>query len=145
MSLTVRVVDHGSEDYEACVELRREILRRPLGLDFSLEQLQGEDTDTHVAAFDGEELVGCLVLTPQEQDLKMRQVAVAVNRQGTGVGRNLVKASEEIAAEQGFARITLHARDTAIPFYERLGYQVEGEPFVEVGIPHRAMSKSIGR
>jgi predicted GNAT family N-acyltransferase len=145
VSLTVRVVDHGSEDYEACVELRREILRRPLGLDFSLEQLQGEDTDTHVAAFDGEELVGCLVLTPQEQDLKMRQVAVAVNRQGTGVGRNLVKASEEIAAEQGFARITLHARDTAIPFYERLGYQVEGEPFVEVGIPHRAMSKSIGR
>jgi len=37
----------------------------------------------------------------------------------------------------------LSARDTAIPFYERLKYNVEGEPFEEVTIPHRLMAKNL--
>jgi predicted GNAT family N-acyltransferase len=37
----------------------------------------------------------------------------------------------------------LHARATAVPFYLRLGYTVVGEPFEEVGIPHRGMEKAL--
>jgi len=37
--------------------------------------------------------------------------------------------------------MVLHAREAAIPFYLRLGYELEGEPFTEVGIPHRRMVK----
>jgi predicted GNAT family N-acyltransferase len=54
-----------------------------------------------------------------------------------------VEASERVAIERGALRMTLHARQTAVPFYERLGYRVVGEPFIEVGIPHRAMEKSL--
>ena len=39
--------------------------------------------------------------------------------------------------------MTLHAREAAVPFYERLGYLSEGEPFDEVGLPHRAMRKRL--
>jgi predicted GNAT family N-acyltransferase len=35
----------------------------------------------------------------------------------------------------------MHARKTAVPFYERIGYQVAGEEFLEVGIPHYEMRK----
>ena len=31
--------------------------------------------------------------------------------------------------------MSLHARQIAVPFYERLGYTIVGEPFEEVGIP----------
>jgi predicted GNAT family N-acyltransferase len=56
----------------------------------------------------------------------------------------MVEWSEKRAGELGAAKMILHARESAIPFYLRLGYRVEGEPFVEVGIPHRAMVRDLG-
>lgn len=43
--------------------------------------------------------------------------------------------------KRGYARIYLHAREYAVGFYEKLGYECFGEPFTEVGIPHRHMQK----
>ncbi len=139
-----RPVAHGSPEYEATVELRREVLRRPLGLDFTEEQLAAEAGDTHLALFDGEEVVGCLILTSKDATtVKMRQVAVRPGRQGKGVGRRLVALAESMAYLKGHRRMVLNARDTAVPFYVVLGYAIEGEPFEEVGIPHRAMFKEL--
>jgi predicted GNAT family N-acyltransferase len=39
--------------------------------------------------------------------------------------------------------MVLHARDTAVPFYEALGYEAFDDPFVEVAIPHRKMRKAL--
>lgn len=140
----IRVVAHGSPEYDATVELRRAVLRRPLGLDFSPEQLASEASDTHLAQFEEDQALACLILTPKDlKTLKMRQVAVAPERQGRGLGRLLVEGSEVWGREHGFEKMTLHARDTAVPFYLALGYAVEGEPFEEVGIPHCAMSKTL--
>ena len=52
-------------------------------------------------------------------------------------------ALERAAAAQGSERVYLGAQVTAVPFYERLGYRVFGEPFVEAGIPHRLMEKTV--
>ena len=41
--------------------------------------------------------------------------------------------------------MTLHARQVAVPFYERLGYSIVGEPFEEVSIPHFKMEKGLRR
>jgi predicted GNAT family N-acyltransferase len=40
-------------------------------------------------------------------------------------------------------KITLHARENAIPFYEKLNYYKVGNPFVEVGLNHSEMEKKI--
>lgn len=141
--IEVREIAHLSPEYDAVVELRREVLRRPLGLDYTTEQLASEGGDVHLAGYDGEELVACLILSPHGDEVKMRQVAVSPTRQRQGVGRLLVEASERVARDKGFDRMVLHARDTAVPFYEALGYSVEGAPFEEVGIPHRRMSKPL--
>ena len=142
--IDVRPVAHGSKEYEATVELRREVLRRPLGLDFTPEGLAAERDDTHLALFEGETVVACLVLTPENPTtLKMRQVAVRPGRQGQGLGRRLVDAAEPLSSVKGYRRMVLHARDAAVPFYLAQGYAVEGDPFEEVGIPHRAMSKEL--
>lgn len=138
-------VEHGSKEYDKTVELRREVLRRPLGLDFTPEQLAAERDDLHLAHFQDGEVLGCLILTRvDDATLRMRQVAIHPDHQRRGLGLNLVEAAEVASSEQGFRRMILHARKTAVPFYVRLGYRVEGEPFEEVGLPHRAMSKSLG-
>jgi len=142
--LSVEHVRYGSPEYEATVELRRQVLRRPLGLDFTPEQLAAEADDVHLALFEGREAVACLILTAEDSDLvKMRQVAVREDQQGKGLGRRLVEAFETVARERGARRIVLHARETAVPFYLALGYALEGEPFEEVGIPHRTMVKDL--
>lgn len=142
--MTCRLVEHGSSEYEATVALRYEVLRRPLGLEFSPEQLAAESSDLHCTLWDDAELVGCLVLTPlNEREIKMRQVAIHPDRQGQGLGRELVEFCEDEARKLGFVEMVLHARDTAVPFYLRLGYELEGDPFTEVGIPHRKMRKML--
>ena len=137
------IVAFGSREYEATVALRREVLRRPLGLDFAPEQLAAEAGDVHFALFEGEDAVACLILVPQADGVKMRQVAVRGDRQGRGLGRRLVGLSEAWARERGLRTMVLHARESAVPFYEALGYGAEGEPFEEVGLPHRAMRKAL--
>lgn len=141
---TVRLVTHGSSEYEETVALRDDILRRPLGLIFTPEQLGMESQDFHVGCYRSDELVGCLILTPlSDGALKMRQVAVADRAQRQGVGQTMVRFCEEFAAHNGFHEITMHARETAVPFYLKLGYEIVGERFEEVTIPHFRMRKAM--
>ena len=60
-----------------------------------------------------------------------------------GVGRQLVAASEAFARRNGYDVMELNARDTAVPFYEKLDYTVVGEQFEEVGIVHFKMMKNM--
>ena len=138
-------IAHGSPEYAATIALRDEVLRKPLGLRFSGEQLRAERGDHHLACYRDSRLIACLVLTPISGDgVRMRQVAVAADCRREGVGRTLVSYAERFAAGLGYREMTAHARETAVPFYEKLGYTVCGDRFIEVGIPHVRLSKKLG-
>lgn len=131
-------------EYDESIALRYEVLRKPLGLSFSPEQLAKEWADTHLAAFHNSgKMVGILVLSPLDDEIvKMRQVAVTAEMQGRGVGAALVAQAENTAQAAQFKKMVLNARETAVPFYLRLGYQIVGERFEEVSIPHFKMEKT---
>lgn len=138
-------IDFATPDYDEAVQLRTQILRTPLGLTFTTEQLAAEYLDIHFAAFDEEGVLkGILLMLPQDaQIVKMRQVAIAAEMQGQGIGRALVAASEAWASINQYKTIELHARDIAIPFYEKLGYECVGDWFSEVNILHKKMIKNL--
>jgi predicted N-acetyltransferase YhbS len=140
-----REVPLGSPEYQAAILLREAVLRRPLGLVLSAEELAAEPGCRHFVGLAGREVIATLLLKPLDgQTVKMRQVAVDPARQGLGVGAGLVRFAEEAARGLGFQRMVAHARATALPFYQRLGYSVEGERFIENTIPHQFVSKSLG-
>lgn len=144
MSFALKWVPHGSPEYMQAVALRLHVLREPLGLNFSPEELAREADHFHLTAYLAESLVGCLVLVPLEAgEIKMRQVAVAPDWQGGRVGSEMVKEAERFARERGFKLMTLHARQNVVPFYSRLGYTTEGDVFEEVTIPHQKMLKRL--
>lgn len=144
--MIIKEIKYGSIDYKNEVELRDKVLRKPLGLKFTKEQLDEEKEQFHFCAFDNEKIIGCLLLKPQSNAvIQMRQVAVDDVEQGKGIGRQLVLFAEKFALEKKFKEIILHARDTAIPFYENLGYEKIGGGFVEVTIPHWEMKKSLSK
>ncbi len=138
-------IEFATPAYDAVIKLRCKILRTPLGLDFSAEELAIEYQYHHLAAYnENGKLTGCLVLVPfDDGQVKMQQVAVAEDLQKQGVGTAMVNFSESFAQAQGYNKMFLHARAAAIPFYERLDYQKVGAPFSEVNIEHYRMEKKL--
>ena len=140
----LKQIDRGTREYEQMVALRYQILRQPLGLGFTEEELQAEKDNILIAAFDDENMLGCCMLTSiNNQTLKIRQMAVQNNLQGKGIGASLMSFVENLARDKGYRNLVMHARDTAIGFYEKFGYKVLGEQFIEVGLPHHLMAKSL--
>eukprot|EP01134_Creolimax_fragrantissima_P003858 CFRG3858T1 len=99
----------------------------------------------HVVAIDdNNKVVGCVLFSPQaEKSGRLFQMAVMDSLRGTGVGRKLVSRLESHLRGLDFEEITLHSRDYAIGFYEKLGYSIYGQPFEEVGVGHHHMRKSL--
>ncbi len=126
------------------VQLRYELLRKPLGLHFSDEELARETQDILLGAFEDSKILACCVLTKLDAEtVRLRQMAVNKKQQGKGVGNTLMNFAERIAADMGFRTLTMHARNTAVGFYQKCGYRVVGSEFIEVGIPHHVMQKPL--
>jgi len=126
------------------VNLRMDILRKPLGLSFDPAELEKEKEDVLMGAFEDDRLLGCCLLTRQDQHtMRLRQMAVPNNMQGKGIGRALMIFAENIARDLGYKKLCMHARKTALGFYEKLGYTTNGEEFTEVTIPHYIMEKAL--
>jgi predicted GNAT family N-acyltransferase len=142
--MAIKIIDYGTPEYHQMVDLRRHILRKPLGLEFSQQDIDGEQNDIHIGCFEDEKLEGCCLLTKEgEKTVRLRQMAVINGLQGKGIGRVLMSFAENIARDRGFKKMTMHARKNALGFYEKLGYQVTGNEFVEVTIPHYKMEKEL--
>ena len=69
------------------------------------------------------------------------RMAVLKAWRGKGIGALLLNALVRRAAERGFGVVMLSAQMHAKTFYEKAGFVVAGEPFIEVGIPHVAMRR----
>ncbi len=142
MSIVIRLIEYGSSEYKEALVLRAKILREPLELKLSNDDVKEDYEQIHIAAFSNGILCGCLILAPLDfETVKMRQVAIDSEMQGKGIGRQLVFFAEEEAKRRLFSKIVLNARETALNFYLKLGYQVYGVPLDEVRIPHRMMQK----
>ena len=76
-----------------------------------------------------------------KKQVQFRQMAVCNEWQGKGVGKLLVVSAEKFCFDKGCRKIILHARKVAVGFYEKLGYSISGNEFVEVGMAHYMMEK----
>lgn len=129
--------------YQEALDLRHRVLREPLGLRLTAEELDGEYADLHFGLRNGsEKLVAVLSAKPLTSSaIKLRQMAVDPERQGEGIGVKLLGDVESALAQKGYTQFQLNARETAIGFYEKAGYTVVGETFTEISLPHRKMVK----
>ena len=142
--MAFRIIEHGTKEYQQMIDLRDHVLRKPLGLSFSREDLEKEKEDILIGCFDDDKLEACCLLTKVDpKTVRLRQMAVLSGLQGKGVGRILMQFAENIARDRGYRKLLMHARKTALGFYEKLGYRVNGDEFVEVTIPHFVMEKDL--
>ena len=142
--MQIAVIEYHSPEYHEMLALRYKILREPLGLNFSEDDLQREKDDIFIACRENGNITGCCILTHISGEVvKLRQMAVDNPRQGKSLGTKILAFAEEYAAAQGYTTVKLHARKTASGFYAKCGYTVSGEEFTEIGIPHFFMVKDL--
>lgn len=142
--MALKIIDYGTADYTDMVRLREEILRKPLGLSFTSEELEHERSNLMMGAYEDEKMLGCCMLVEEDPTtVRLRQMAVTNDLQGKGVGKALIQFAENLARDHGYRKITMHARKNALGFYEKMGYQVKGDEFEEVTIPHYVMEKEL--
>lgn len=142
--MALKIIDHGTPEYQQMVRLRDEILRKPLGLGFSNEELEREKNNMCIGAFDDDQILGCCMLVEENTEIvRLRQMAVLNDLQGKGIGRALMNFAENIARDRGYKIMSMHARKNVVGFYEKMGYKIASPEFIEITIPHYVMEKKL--
>lgn len=142
--MALKIIDYGTHEYRQMVKLRDDLLRKPLGLTFTKEELESEKDNMLIAAFEDDDILGCCMLVEKDAETtRLRQMAVLNNLQGKGVGSAILQFAENLARDRGYKKIIMHARKNTAEFFEKCGYKISGTEFVELTIPHYQMIKEL--
>lgn len=127
------------EAFEAVYDIRRKVFVEEQGVP-ETEEYDGYEPISHhyLATVDGQ-VAGCARwrITPW-QSIKLERFAVLKPFRGLGVGRALLQTILR-DLPSGYP-VYLHAQESAVPFYEKNNFLVEGERFWECEIPHFKMN-----
>ena len=139
-------VEFGSTRYDELVELRYKILLEPLGLKFLDAHRANEMNYLHIGCVEAldDKLVGGLMLAPIDNtSVRLMEVCVENRYQREGIGRAMVQYAVKRSQEVGYEKMVMHARLTAVNFYEKCGFRQEGDIFEEQGLTFAKMVKDL--
>ena len=134
-------------EFERYFDLRWRILRAPWSEPEGSEKDELEDRCFHVMAHDDHnELLGIGRLQfNSKTEAQIRYMAVKPEYEGKGIGKLIAGSLEQHARKHGITTIILHAREPALGFYEKLGYEVTEKSYVLFNcIQHYRMHKHFG-
>lgn len=133
----------GPADLPACLEVRHEVFVIGQGVPLPLDDDGLDPAALHLVALDDGRAVGTARLRDVDGHAKIERVAVRESHRGQGLGRALMARLHAEAADLGYREAVLHAQVPVIPFYEALGYEAHGDPFLDAGIWHREMARPL--
>lgn len=137
-------------DLAVCLMIRRRVFIDEQGVDEALEmdaydRIGERNPCTHYLALsDGVPVATCRCLRKDGGAVKLQRFCVRPEWRGKGVGRELLALLEKNGRGQGVTRFEMGAQCHAVPFYQKCGYTVTSEQFMDAGIPHVKMKKELG-
>jgi YbgC/YbaW family acyl-CoA thioester hydrolase len=144
---TMRAIDTGDWATlgEGAAALRRAVFIEEQKVPEAMEWDEHDQAVPHVVVRNrlGQAIATGRLLPARDGRSMIGRIAVHRALRSGGHGVAVVQALEAAARARGDAEIALHAQRSAERFYERLGYAVHGEPFVEADIPHIEMRRTL--
>ena len=133
------------KEFDEYYELRWKILRMPWGKKKGSEKDETEGKSVHLAAFIGGKLVGVgRFYFVSDDKIQIRSMAVMKEYERKGIGSKILKKLEELAVHRGAKYAILDARENALDFYIKKGYQVKLKSYLLFGtIQHWRMEKAL--
>lgn len=133
-----------TRDIATCRALRRMVFIQEQGVSEADEVDALDEEAIHLLAWAEEIPVGTARLLLTGDTGKIGRVCVLAAARGTGLGAGLIRAAlAELRHQPGVAFAALGSQSHATGFYEKLGFVVEGEEFMDAGIPHRHMRRAL--
>jgi predicted GNAT family N-acyltransferase len=137
---TVRLVDW-PEGNAASRAVREAVFIVEQSIPEALEWDDFDPVSRHAIAEDASgTAVGCGRLLP---DGHIGRMAVLSAWRGRGVGSALLVRLVDLARVLGHSRVALNSQVQAMPFYLRHGFAAAGDEYLEAGIPHRPMARTL--
>ena len=126
---------------EAAYSIRHKVFVVEQKVPLALEHDEADAISLHVLALNPEKQpIATGRLLP---DGHIGRVAVLPEWRKHGVGRQIMLRLLEEASKRGDAEVVLHAQTDAECFYAALGFVSAGDAFMEAGIAHRIMRKTL--
>lgn len=127
---------------EDAARIRREVFMDEQGFVNEFDDL--DPVSTHIVAYAGGEPAGTCRIIPEEGgECALGRLAVLRSYRGSGVGSEIVREAERVAASMGFDCISLSAQVRVRGFYESLGYVAHGDEYLDEYCPHVTMRKRL--
>jgi YbgC/YbaW family acyl-CoA thioester hydrolase len=125
--------------------IRTEVFVKEQRIPAELEWDEADSGAVHAVAYNrlGQPIATGRLLPARDGVAPIGRMAVHQVLRGSGFGEQVLRALAGLAQERGDRGIALHAQRTARSFYARLGFQVQGEPYEEAGIPHITMTSPL--
>ena len=131
-SIHVRVADWQKDNAELR-RIREAVFIAEQSVPPELEWDADDADAVHFLAYEGDFPIGTARLLP---DGHIGRVSVLKDWRGLKVGDALMQATILEAEKRGLKQQMLSAQVHATPFYERLGFKIVSDEFLEAGIPH---------
>ncbi|RNF38490.1 GNAT family N-acetyltransferase [Planococcus salinus] len=139
----VKVVENPHEK-EHAFEVRKTVFVGEQGVPMHIEWDEYDDSATHFVGYNLEQPIAAGRVREVEMGTgKVERVCVLSDHRGQHVGVLMMDEMENYARSAGLFTLKLNAQSYAVPFYEKLGYTVTSPEFMDAGIPHRAMEKTL--
>ena len=120
--------------------VRQEVFILEQGVPAELELDELDSSAAHVLVYQDAHCIGTgRLVNLSAKQAQIGRMAVLAKFRGKGIGKLILQKLVDLAASQGAQDIILHSQVSAISFYEKLGFQAQGDVYDEAGIPHRNM------
>lgn len=140
--MNVKVVKTDKE-LEDAFSVRRTVFIDEQNVPEEEEIDQFESSSTHFVAYENGQPIGAGRFREVDGYGKVERICVLKEYRKSGAGKAIMETIESFAKEKGFSTLKLNAQTHAIPFYSRLNYEVISDEFLDAGIPHKTMKKSL--
>lgn len=142
--MEIKEIEYGSCLYDEIINLRDLVLRKPIGLSIKDDDLSKEPGFIHIGVLEEDKIIGtCQFMPLSSTRVRMKQVCIHPTMQGKNIGTKMFEFALALLASKGIKEVEVHARATALKYYEKNGFKAIGEPFTEVGIKHYYMERLV--
>ncbi|GBD60361.1 putative acetyltransferase [Tetragenococcus halophilus subsp. halophilus] len=137
--------DTQSNTYVNALAIRKEVFIKEQGVPVEREIDENEQQAIHFVLYNeqNEPLATVRLLPSGNNIVKVQRMAVVRQARGHHYGKVIMQEAENYASNHDYQQMTLGAQISARNFYRNLGYQEEGDIFLDAGIEHITMTKNL--
>lgn len=141
---SIRLISPKNPLLVEAIKLRFEVFVWEQRVPIEMEVDEYDRKCNHLVLLDTQEkVVGTLRLVSKGDKIKLGRFVIRRSHRGRGLGNLMMQSAFDVVKQRGFRQMILEAQTYVVHFYEKWGFEVVGEEFMDAGIPHKRMKRDL--